>query len=932
MDTLAGSAGLVARDHELGMLQEALRRLLDGRGGAVWVEGEPGIGKSALVRALTGAAAQAGCLVRVGVGVDLAEVFPFRLMADCLGVRPDADDPALADIARLLRGEPDRDDRAAAPGERMLEVVDRLCAASPVVLVAEDLQWADEPSLALWSRLSRSVDQIPLLLVGSCRGVPHRPALTRLGMAVRDMAGTVLPLRPLGTGETIALARQWLGAEPGPRLARELARAGGNPLYLRELVDAWVRADSLAVTGGAAELVAGAEAVPASVIDVVGRRLGFLSEPTSRALRLAALLGTEFGIAEWATAAGSPVTELAAVVDEALASGVLVDGGRGLAFRHDLIRQAMLEQLPAALRAAIHQDLARRLAQAGHRAEEVARHLLVGDGLDDWALTWLAEVSDPTVSTAPHLFAELSERAVGRIAADDPRWASLASRLAQTQYQVGADGPAAQTSLRVLRTVRDPELAGLMWVLAVRALGRSTRYTESAEAAAKGLEDPRLPAHWQARLRAWAAQTRFELGDPDGGYRLAAVALAQARDCGDDLGAGYALKAMVWCSTGEEQLRCADEALAILGHDAESTDLRVLLLNASLGLLDELGAVERYDALLPQALLAAERLGTARSFWVPATASEVCYRRGDWDEALRFQTLIPDTIEALTFGTVGIRAEIAFRRGRYGPASGYLQAAGVLDGDPGGRMARELTRPLMLRAELDGDLARALAHGRDLLASPIKHVLGATGVVHSLIRIALALGDEAAAAQTLDIVRRYQFPEVDAQCCAALIERDADALMSAVDGYARHRWHCLEALAWEEAAAQFAADGAGQRAHAALTSAIQLYQDFGAEMDIQRARSRLRLLGVRAGARVARRRAKQGWDALTPAEERVARLAGQGLSNPDIAAALFVSRATVQTHVSNVLAKLGVRSRLELVRRFAATPEPDGDLTHQPPP
>ncbi|MBT2544699.1 helix-turn-helix transcriptional regulator [Streptomyces sp. ISL-44] len=125
--------------------------------------------------------------------------------------------------------------------------------------------------------------------------------------------------------------------------------------------------------------------------------------------------------------------------------------------------------------------------------------------------------------------------------------------------------------------------------------------------------------------------------------------------------------------------------------------------------------------------------------------------------------------------------------------------------------------------------------------------------------------------------------------------------------------HTLEDLAVARA---WHGDLAGSRS--ALTRAVAGYEDLGARWDVARADARLRSLGVRRGSRSARRRPANGWEALTPAELKVALLVAQGRSNPEIASALFLSRRTVQTHVSHILAKLQVRSRAAVAAQAAA--------------
>jgi DNA-binding NarL/FixJ family response regulator len=121
----------------------------------------------------------------------------------------------------------------------------------------------------------------------------------------------------------------------------------------------------------------------------------------------------------------------------------------------------------------------------------------------------------------------------------------------------------------------------------------------------------------------------------------------------------------------------------------------------------------------------------------------------------------------------------------------------------------------------------------------------------------------------------------------------------------------------EEAAARLAANGEVAPARAALTEAAQVYGLLGAAWDVRRADARLRAHGVRRGPRSAHRRETSGWGALTASESRIAQLVGEGWSNPDIAAELYLSRRTVQTHVSSILNKLHLHSRVEVVRALA---------------
>jgi len=177
MHPVTPAGGLVGRDNEMALLTGLVRAVTRGRGSSVLIEGEPGIGKSALVRAATVSAPEAGCEVFWGAGDELSQALPLLPFLDGLRVREPSVNQRRDTIVRLLRGEVTTGrgtDVPAVLAEQLLALVAEQCAARPTVLVIDDLQWADPASVTLWGRLARSARQVPLLLIGMTRSVPHR--------------------------------------------------------------------------------------------------------------------------------------------------------------------------------------------------------------------------------------------------------------------------------------------------------------------------------------------------------------------------------------------------------------------------------------------------------------------------------------------------------------------------------------------------------------------------------------------------------------------------------------------------------------------------------------------------------------------------------------------------------------------------------------
>ncbi|WP_026423493.1 ATP-binding protein [Actinokineospora inagensis] len=907
--------GRTAQRRRLDAAVDALRA---GRGRVVLVEGEPGIGKTTLVRSAADRATALDCVVRWGYGDELGQDLPLLPVLDALR----GDHPRLVSADRLLRGETGAADPVAAASRQLLAMVSEQCAAAPTVLVVDDLQWVDRATAALWSHLARLARDLPLLLIGMTRHVPRGVEL----LAIRRAAGRagILTLDRLPGDAVTELVGDLVGGKPGARLLALADGAAGNPLYLTELVDALRRAGAISTQEGEVELTA--DLAPGSLAAAIAHRLDFLPDRVRAVLGAAALLGVEFDPADVATVLGERATDLVDAFEEAGAAGVLRESADRLAFRHPLIRSAIHDGLPAAVRAVLHRDAAVALAEAGAPIRRVAKQFLRAVDLsgtarlDTWSTAWLADAAPALIAQAPALAARLLDRAVRDTGDGGP----LAARLADARYRTGDPAGAEEIASRALAATTDPDIVvDLHWTLAqCRALTGRSR--ESLAALAEAGAD--LPERHRARLLVLTARAHRDLGEVELAGVVAARALEAAED--DRWTIGWALHVLTIVSVMRGDVAAAlplfDRALAVTG-DPALLDLRLLLqINQAVAL----GDVDRYDEAIVAATavrtLAQEAGGLVRLAQAHSALGELLFDVGRWDDALVEVTALPDDVKdpGVACCDHGIAALIAFHRGDPDSAVGHLAAVAEPSGGIGNRVIGSLALARALGHELHGQTDLALAGLLACLSETAQELEEMEDLLPETVRLAVLLEDHTAAEYAAGLAEKsggtIAHRLAAAALCRGLINHDPDALMRAAHHYseagrpfARGRALHAAAVAWAEA-------GDTVAARAAFTAADNVYDTLGAAWDAAGLRSALHDYGIRRGPRARHRVDRTGWGSLTPTETRVAALVARGLSNPAIADRLVLSPRTVATHVSHILAKLGVASRTEIAREATA--------------
>jgi len=583
--------GLAGRDDVLAQLVRAVEELVGGRGGLVLLTGEAGIGKSAVVAAAAATAQARGARVLWGWGWPgegtpaywpWVQVFRSLVAADGRPPGLAAGTPSLARLLPELPGTTDQpaagDELTAAARFRLLdELTTVLLAATgerPLVVVLEDLQWADAPSLQLLDFLARRLPASRVLVLGTWRdleqsqGDPLVPLLADL-----VPRSTVVPLRPLDEAETARLVAGILGGEPDPALVAGIRRrTGGNPFFVQQVARLL-----LAQPGEPA-------GIPVGVREVVERRLARLGPACATLVTTAAVAGPEFGAALLARVAGEPVATVRNLLDEAVGAHIL-DGPQGplrpYRFVHDLFRESILAGLGPPALARLHWRVACALEEERDAGEPVAAAQLAdhfaqgGPGAGDAAVRYAALAAAEATRRLAH---EEAARQLARALEilDEPAQADrtgLLLELAGARRRAGDLAGSWQACLQAAELARraaDPN--GLARAaLGLHAIGTRSWPSPVQElvpvleeaAAAVGDQDPPLRARVLASLARELAWNGTDLARAS---RLADEAMATARRTGDRATLGACLVARHNAGWGP---RNAADRLALAGRIAE---------------------------------------------------------------------------------------------------------------------------------------------------------------------------------------------------------------------------------------------------------------------------------------------------------------------------------------------------------------------------
>ena len=397
----AGDEVMCGREPERRIVRDLLRRAQQGAGGVVLVEGEPGMGKSMLLRDAVSEAAGHGFSLVAGAADQLGRALPFFALRTALG------EP----FARLTAGDPERDLPDAPEWwiNQMRAHLEQRAATDPVLVCLDDLQWASPATLTALRTLPRDLKRHPVAWLLARASTPHHDTEYLFGLLEKDGAARIT-LAPLDQDAVAATLIEALGVPPGQALIDLAGSAAGNPSLLTELIRGLGDDKAVQVTGGRAGLVS--TQLPRRMHRVAQQRLDGLTKQARHLLLTAAVLGSSFRLEDAAEMLGETPTGLLPTVEEAMDSGIMTAADNAFSFRHELLRRAVGEMIPRPARKALHRQYGQILLGRGIAAL-AAGHLLEAAHPDDPAsLADLDTAAGQTLCSAPQTAADLALRAL----------------------------------------------------------------------------------------------------------------------------------------------------------------------------------------------------------------------------------------------------------------------------------------------------------------------------------------------------------------------------------------------------------------------------------------------------------------------------------------------------------------------------------------
>ncbi|MDX8146687.1 AAA family ATPase [Lentzea sp. BCCO 10_0061] len=909
-DTPPRTTPLVGREPELRAVLDRVDQAPATGLVVVQVSGEPGIGKTSLLAEIARRLRERRCGVLASASDVLGKRIPYGAVAALIRSLPPDTIRADALAALEISGTEDSGAWFGRACDRVVRLLTELTATRPAALLIDDLDHADDDSLALLTLVLRRLSSAPLVLVTASRSA-DAVLLDR----VEPYAEVVhLDLAPLSGADVARIVEAVLQTSVDEGLAREVRqRSDGNPFFVTEIARSLRELDLVTVDGNRARLAVSPDAIRLTRREALLRRVAPLENET----RLVARAVSVFRrvrldqISLLARVASLPEETVVAAFDELLRVHIVVHDDNGYRFSHALVGEALYHEVGPAQRRHLHALISARLLDdreqglpvdllqlAWHLAESAAPGDRVAVGV-------LAEAATHARASAPETAAALCFRALQLLPRNAPERAELLA-----------------LQCRVLARASRPALAIDPGLAALESLQPGSERTRVATAVISSLFSVGRTAEAMA-----LADVEVARGDAPASLEAQRAVLLVYNNRHDDAVSEVArVEALPISSPAEgvivfEHLamltsllfqhdRTVEYANRALAHSngQPMLELQALSVCASISALaglvhDASWRVRRAEELLDQV--------GSHGFRAERAASRVAldWLGGRWDAALDgIGRWLPDVEAAQADQALGVlqAIELSIRTWR-----GELDVAARLASLPAPQSvnisrlhAVSLAEYLIARGEAD----EAYALLDDNVGAGLEAAYSCV-LVARMIELDLERGHPEAAEKTLarlsdvSATRVSPWSRTTLRRVTGIVRRDVESLREAVSEAA------LGGLEFEKARAQLALGEVSDDEAPMLVEAYTAFQRLGAHGLRRQAGTRLRALG----AKVPRARSKAP-GLLTEAEENVARLVQQGMRNRDIAAALHYSPRTIEVYLSRIYAKLHVSSRLELAR------------------
>jgi len=957
----------IGRKPQLDALVEQLENAIQGSGKLILLGGDAGVGKSRLVRDLKNAASTRQVRVIEGRCTSTESSVPYAPLMNALRFRiAKGEGQAVAEILGPLRSvlapifpqlEPNTGESAEASADRERErpfelifaVLERLAAEEPMLLVLEDVHWADQTSLELLHHLAHRAPSHPMLVLATYRSDElhsAHPLRRLLGSLARDRVGEEIRVHALDRDQTTEMLRCMLGVEPDPAFAAAIwRRSEGNPFFVEELLSVLAGSGALEPNAEAAVILERAP-LPSTVSEAVLERVNALGPRAAETLSVAAVIGRSFDFEDLRGVLGMSELELLEVLEQLVAHQLLredrIEHKDSYSFPHALMQEAVYESLISRRRRLLHRRVAlvlEKRVRTPSRLDELAFHFRIGG---DHEKAWY--------------YARLAGDEAVRLRAWDDAAEHYEYALASLEEMSDESERAADLLER---------LAGVAWRRSQSAAGR--QYTEEA------LRIRRALGHNEetARLLRRIASLRIEDGDTEGAGEALDEALrllgntshsTQLSAIYDDLG-----KLSLARGEMDRAERLLMHGLSLASQDAQSAEeVPALVSLGELGILggDVSAGVSRLDlalALLREGRLPFERLARvyaegvrvlilAQEYqralaWADA-AIALCTKQGivGYDALFRAMRAVILTITSGEEDTLAQAhaAVVELRRTQRPELRDALRMLGFVHRARGelseARSAYEEAAILGERGRPVGLALVALGEGRnaeaaEILAAAVEAVppsqpLVARQVLPYLVEALLAVGRIKDAERFVE-----NTPAIHDPWAGVAQFHHAVGLLRIAQGNAEDakKELALAAEAWDRTGNRLES----RRARVALLEATlsagesseglalgrQLLEELGRPL-LPRERENVRRILRRAGVRtrptsVMQSNNQPDKSPLTTREQAVLREVAHGKTNREIAEALGIAEKTVSVHVSHILAKLGCKTRTQAARFVA---------------